>query len=204
MNLSSQDFSLHRDSLSSLFNRIDGRQLQNVFEEPWFNRLVPNAAKMLGCGQGSVVHLEGDVAVHTGAVFDAIGEVAVRRLGRGADFIEKLSAVLHDCRKPATRVDNGDGSVSFPGHEALAADEVPAIAKRLRMTTEEANRLEFIVRHHGDVHGWPDLAEEVKASLRSSPYFTSLALLQEADALCCILPGGVHLAVYWDDMVLGK
>lgn len=190
----------NRNSVASLLNRIDGARLQKVLQEPWFNALVTDASRMTGCDQGNVAHLEGDVAIHTGLVFDAIEQAANRRLNRSPDFVERLAAVLHDCRKPATRVDHGDGRVSFPGHEALAADEVPIIAQRLQLTNEEAARLEFVIRHHGDVHSWSQLPEEVRTRLRASPFFQSLALLQEADALSCALPGGAHLPVYWSDM----
>lgn len=195
MNSPAQEFSPNRENLASLLERIDGTRLRAVLTESWFNKLVSNASEMVDCGQGDVIHLEGDVAIHTGLVFDAVGQTAVRRLGRQADFIERFSAVLHDCRKPATRVDHGDGRVSFPGHEALAADEVPLIARRLQLSTEDAARLEFVVRHHGDAHSWPTPPDEIKVSLKASPFFQSLALLQEADALSCSL-----MPVYWDSM----
>lgn len=200
MQSSPSHFSPNRDSLATLLSRIDGANLQRLFTAPWFNELIPDAALMVGCGQGNVAHLEGDVAVHTGKVFDAIERGAQARLGRSADFIERLAAVLHDCRKPATRLDRGDGRVNFPGHEALAADLVPSIADKLGLTAEEGARLEFVVRNHGTVHHWPTLPDTTKAELKSSPFFTTLTLLQEADAVSNLLPGGGHLPVYWDAM----
>jgi hypothetical protein len=191
---------LDRDSFASLLGRINGQRLQELFNEKWFNDLIPDARAMIGCTQGTVAHLEGDVAVHTSLVFDTLDEVTTRRLNRRPDFIEKLSVVLHDLRKPATRVDYGGGRVGFPGHEELSATEVLPLARKLGLSEQETERLDYIVRYHGDAHSWPTLSAEAKARLQSSPYFESLAALQEADALSCYLPNGARLAVYWDEM----
>ncbi len=190
----------NRDTFATLLTRINGERLQKLFNEPWFNDLIPDARTMIGCTQGTAAHLEGDVAVHTALVFDTLDEVTARRLNRRPDFIEKLSVVLHDLRKPATRVDHGEGRVGFPGHEQLSAAEVLPLAHKLGLSEQETERLDYIVRYHGDAHSWPTLSAEAKDRLRSSPYFESLAVLQEADALSCYLPNGARLAVHWDEM----
>jgi hypothetical protein len=191
---------MDRYQIEAAISQASRDELQKMFGESWFNEIVPDARLMVGCGQGSKLHLEGDVAVHTGLVFDAIRSVSRQRLGREPTFIELLSAVLHDCRKPATRRDTGDGGVEFPGHERLAAEEVPAIGARLGLAPEEIEQLYFLVAFHGDVHGWPQLSEDERSSLKSSQWITSLALLQEADAKSCRLLDGGHLPVYWEQM----
>ncbi len=168
---------------------------------PWLNDLVPNVALMIGCGQGGVTkHLEGDCAEHTILVISNTVEVARRRLGREPDFIELLSALLHDLCKPATRVERADGEVSFPGHEALSAAEVPAIARRLELDKSETERLHFVVARHGDAHRWQELNAELRSELTASPYRESLAILQEADARSCLFPDGGHLPVFWEEL----
>lgn len=192
---------MDRNLIETSILQASGEELQHIFAEPWFNEVVPDARLMLGCGQGNLVHLEGDVAIHTGLVFDTIRLVSMARLGREPSFVELLSAVLHDCRKPATRQEMGDGGVEFPGHERLAAQEIPAIGARIGLSSQEVEQLYFLVAFHGDVHGWPKLSEEARSTLKSSRWITSLALLQEADARSCLLVNGDHLPVYWEEMV---
>lgn len=195
--------SLDRDRLKLLLTRLDGEGLQRLLAEPALNKLLPNAVDMIGCTQGTVCHLEGDVAQHTGLVFDTIKKVAQQRLQRDSDFIELLAVLIHDWRKPETRTECGGGRVRFPGHEKLAADEVPRIAQDLGLQPQEAAHLEFVVRYHGEVHAWPTLPQELKTALKTSPYFTSLALLQEADSRSDLVPGGGHKPVHWEEMMRG-
>ena len=178
--------------------------LERAFKEPWFNELFPRICDLVGCDQGTKVHLEGDAAVHTAMVFENVATTAHARLGRAPDFIERLSAVLHDLRKPATRDPQPDGGVFFPGHEALVAEEIPAIAESLGLSKADSERLRFVVGRHGDAHGFPHLPNEERAAIASSPWILSLAILQEADAKSCLLTGGSHLPVYWDELLAGS
>lgn len=171
----------------------------------WLNHIVPGAKRMVGCSQGSQIHLEGDVAVHTAAVFQNFKDCVQSRFNRAPTYIELAAVLIHDIKKPDTRVEKSPGNVSFPGHEALAADEtVPKVSVNLQLAPEEFNELDFLVRHHGDAHGWPGLDQKFKDKLKASPYFCSLALLQEADAMSCILPGGGCLPIYFDLMTLSS
>ncbi len=145
--------------------------------------------------------MEGDVAIHTSLVFEHMNECAKTRLGRDPDFVERLSVLLHDLKKPESRVDDGDGGVTFPGHEKLAALEVPTIAGRLGLTEEEEAKLYFLVAEHGEASRFLALPEDTQGRLWDSPFLESLALLQEADALSCIKPDGTPKSVYWDLMM---
>jgi hypothetical protein len=142
---------------------------------------------MIGCGQGSTTHLEGDVAVHTGLVLDNIKQTSITRTGEPPTFVQLLSAVLHDCRKPATRVVDEDGAVRFPGHEAAAASEICEISQRIGLMASEAEELHFLVAQHGNAHGWLELNDNIRNEIRASPWIIGLALLQEADAKSCLI-----------------
>ena len=179
---------------------LDRKGFLNSFSEPWLNELIPRVDRMMGCGQGSVQHLEGDVAVHTALVFENLLQITPLRVQREADFVERLSVLLHDLRKPDVSQARSDGAVSFPGHEALAAAEVPSIAARIGLNAQEAARLQFLVARHGDAHSWSKLTPAVRDELRSSPYAVSLALLQEADARSCLFPDGSHLPIFWSEI----
>lgn len=189
-----------RSKLEELLCRSNGHSLQAEFNEPWLNDLIPGMNLLADCDQGTAAHLEGNVAIHTGLVFDNLLTVCQQRLNRSPDFIERLSVLLHDCRKPQTRAPQSGGKVSFPGHEELAACEVPRLAEVLKLSEEEAGRLHFLVARHGDAHTWKDLSASVRAELLVSPWIISLALIQEADARSCILGDGSHLPVFWEEL----
>lgn len=178
----------------------DANSFLSSFIEPWLNEIIPQVDRMVGCGQGTLQHLEGDVAVHTALVFENLLQTARVRLRREADFVERLSVLLHDLRKPDVRREREDGTVSFPGHEALAAAEVPAIAARIGLTMPESERLQFLVARHGDAHSWAKISQAMRGELRASPFAESLALLQEADARSCLFPDGSHLPIYWTEI----
>ena len=144
----------------------------------------------------------GKVANPTALVVEHLISLDPLRLGRDADFIERLSVILHDWTKPETRSPLPNGFVAFPGHEELAAVEVPKISQVLNLRDSEHEKLLYLVAEHGKAHSWGRLPAEEQGRIRSSPWIKSLALLQEADARSCILPGQSHLPVNWDLLVL--
>ena len=194
------DRDLTRARLKDFLADCSSAELLDEFQAAWLNRIVPGLDRLKGCDQGRLTHLEGDVAVHTALVFKNLSAVAAARLDRKPDFIERLAVLVHDLKKPATRNAAQDGAVSFPGHEASAAQEICVIAERIALSPQETERLHFIVARHGDAHGWRDLSEQQRIELTSSPWIISLALMQEADARSCIMPGGAHLPIYWNEL----
>jgi hypothetical protein len=109
--------------------------------------------------------------------------------------------VLHDCRKPQTRTPQPDAGVSFPGHEAMAAREVvPQLVQTLELSADEASCLTFLVAKHGDAHSWKVLSRREQNELSTSAWKESMALLQAADAKSCLLPGGKHLRIFWNEL----
>lgn len=174
--------------------------LLNAFDQDWFNAFIPGARALIGCDQGTDAHLEGDAATHTALVFETIDAVARTRMGRAADPVEKLAVLLHDIAKPVTRTVLEGGGVSFPGHEAPGAEISLEVAKNLALSKEDADKLHYLVAQHGNAHEWPQLSAGIKNEITNSPWALSLGLLQEADARSCLLPGGGHLPVYWDEI----
>lgn len=166
--------------------------------EEWLNGIVPAISACPGCGQGENQHFEGDVAAHTALVFMNLLTVCREKLQREADFIERLAALLHDWKKPEAKTIRPDGSVSFPGHEALAAAAAADVAARLGLTEEESAKLLFLVAEHGAFHDFPKLATERQQELRRSPFCRSACALQMADAMSGIFADGSHLPVHWD------
>ncbi|MBX7145615.1 MAG: hypothetical protein K1X79_14280 [Oligoflexia bacterium] len=190
-----------REELSTFLATCSRESLLQAFGQPLLAGIFPGIHRILVCDQGPFVHLEGNVAIHTALVFQNLFPVSRQRLGRDPDFIERLACVWHDGCKPDTRFVDTDGSVSFPGHEAMAATMVPKIAASLSLSELEESKLHYMIANHGIVHSYPGLSPEQRAEISSSPWIRSLAVLQEADAKSCILPGGGHLPVYSELML---
>lgn len=189
-----------RQQLQTFFNRCGRSEFINALASAWLNEVLPGIRALIGCDQGMEYHSEGDVGIHTAMVFEELERVFRADVGRGPDFIEQLSALMHDWKKPVTRAANPDGTVSFPGHEALAAAEIGAVATRLNLDQREQEKLAYLVAYHGDAHKFPDLPPEKQEELRQSPHLESLCALQKADALSCHCGKGGHLPVHWERM----
>ncbi len=189
-----------RRKLENFLSRCSSRELHHEFSEPWLNEILPGLSKTINCSQGQLSHLEGDVARHVVLVFENLKKTAATRLEREPDFIERLAVLVHDLKKPECAVSTPEGGVNFPGHEMKAAQEVPAISKKLDLSRDEEDRLYFMVAYHGETHGFPKLSSSRQEELKRSPWIESLALIHEADALSCHLKGGGNKESYWNKL----
>jgi UTP:GlnB (protein PII) uridylyltransferase len=163
--------------------------------------VLPEIGPMRGCGQNAYHHL--DVWGHTleayeqlegllGALsghFGAAGDAVSRYLARGNQVaVLKLAALLHDAGKPGSRSTRpSDGSVTFHGHDVLAAAMAGAAGLRLKLSVCEREALELLVRHHMhlfDLSG-PEAGAKTLARWfrRHGEMMTGLILLYMADTL---------------------
>lgn len=60
----------------------------------------------------------------------------------------KLAMLLHDIGKPRARTTDKDGAAHFYNHEALGADMLRPISRRLKLANEWSAYLDFIIRNH--------------------------------------------------------
>ena len=81
-----------------------------------------------------------DVFDHSLKVCDAID----------GDPVLRLAGLLHDVGKPAVRMPSEDDSREnrFIGHDAVGARMCAAIARRLKLSNDDRERLVSLVRHH--------------------------------------------------------
>jgi hypothetical protein len=173
----------------------------NLIRQPALESLLPDLATLVGCGQGTKTHFEGDVDIHTAMVVANQKRLACLDPRLDLNHVDFLAGLIHDLKKPATRCEHPDGSVTFPGHEERAAGCVPAISDRLGLSGEERDKLFYLVRWHGVAHMLPVLPREEQERLALSQFWRSLRLLQAADASACWLnPEGTQtLPIYWAD-----
>lgn len=83
-------------------------------------------------------HHTTDVWTHS---LDALKECPSR------DPIVRLAALLHDIGKPTTYAES-DGNITFYNHEIVGSRMVSVIAKRLKLSKHDTQRLFTLVRYH--------------------------------------------------------
>jgi len=63
-----------------------------------------------------------------------------------------FAALYHDVAKPLTRKDGDDGRIRFLGHEGEGAEMVSVRARKLHLSNDEVDRLNWIIRGHLRIH----------------------------------------------------
>ena len=68
--------------------------------------------------------------------------------GRNRLLLAKLTALLHDISKPATKTVEPDGRIRFLGHPVKGAEVTEQIMERLRFTSQEVRMVSIMVEEH--------------------------------------------------------
>ena len=108
--------------------------------------VLPELSAARGVSQNRY-HLE-DVYTHSLRVCDLVPP---------GDAILRLAALLHDVGKPTTVAPHPDrpGESTFHGHEKVGEELCRGVARRLRLSNEQSDRLCHLVRHHNfALEGW--------------------------------------------------
>lgn len=186
--------------LTQLLSELDFKALLELIRSGELEPTIPGMSRIINCDQGSKIHLEGSVDIHTAMVVSKFKEIRPVDPLAVFDGIDLLAALIHDLEKPSTRVDDGQGGVTFPGHEARVAVRVPELSKRLGLSDAQAKKLHFLVAEHGLAHSLPRLNDGDRARLCAEPFWRNLRLLQRADAQSCYLDlaGTKFLPVHWE------
>jgi poly(A) polymerase len=167
--------------------------------------VLPELDALRGVEQGPNHHL--DVYGHTLAVLEQTLEVesdlerfAGERAGEARELLAepladevsrgaalRLGALFHDIGKPATRAE-GDGYVTFIGHDSVGAEIVAGICRRLCAAGRLTRHLQALTLHHLRlgflVHEAPLAPRRVHEYLRATqPVAADVTLLTVADRL---------------------
>lgn len=123
------------------------------FNEPWdvLRKRFTWIADMHGVPQDPIHHAEGDVAIHTEMVRDALRNLPeFKDLPEQTQHILDLSALMHDMEKRSTTVHEPDGRITSNRHtikgETTARMEM---YKDLEVPFYVRETIAKIVRHHG-------------------------------------------------------
>jgi poly(A) polymerase len=166
--------------------------------------VLPECEPMRSCHQGQHHHL--DVWAHSLATLEVLDNLLARPEMLLPDFgkeisaamgerlagertrggMLKLTALLHDMGKPATRTVDELGAVHFYGHEVVGARLAASLCLRLRFSNREIHELTALVRQHMRVLHLLNLDRPSPRALarffRLGPdLFWSLLLLAAAD-----------------------
>ncbi|MEL4504815.1 CCA tRNA nucleotidyltransferase [Luteococcus sp. H138] len=94
-----------------------------------------------------------DVYQHSLIVLDQAIELEKAR-GHQPDLVLRLAALLHDIGKPATRVFEDDGTVSFHHHDLVGAKLAKKRMKALKFSTDDIKAVCQLVEQHLRFHGY--------------------------------------------------
>lgn len=163
--------------LKLLMARIPSRGIELLRETGLLAEILPELLPCIGLTQNA--HHEDDVYRHTLRVLDALP----------ADAVLRLAGLLHDVAKPLTAAPRKDdpSQNSFHRHEQVGAELCDTvIARRLKLSNEDRQRLCHLVRHHLfglDAH--PSKAALRRLVRRVGPASVDdLFALREADIAC--------------------
>lgn len=101
---------------------------------------------------------------------------------QGSGFTRMMGGLMHDVGKPATQVIHPDGGISNHGHDAIGAEMVKEIGRRLKMSNNEIDRVSELVRLHMQMHHVTELRQGKLIALLERPDIMDLIELQHADS----------------------
>lgn len=165
------------------------------FQQPATLRMLPNLALQLQWAEHVVEKIQ-----------QPIGQTASHRA------LWKMAILLHDCAKPATRVDKPDGSVSFHEHQTIGADIARGVYQRLRFSNQEIEYMCKVIAGHmrpGQLYSQPETTAKAAyrffRDLKESAVDTLLHALADHMATRGPLLQEHHWAYQaaWTDAMLG-
>lgn len=104
------------------------------------------------------------------------------------DLVLRLSALLHDIGKPATRTVK-DGKIHFYSHEMKGAEIAKDVLLRLRYPNDVIKEVTFYIRNHMSFYSFtsdnpnPKVIRRVQYECRTVDRFKNLLKLMQADSL---------------------
>ena len=132
--------------------------------------VLPEAAAMRGVPQPPEFHPEGDVWIHT--------LIALKKL-ENPTFEVALATLLHDIGKPPT-LQVAD-RIRFNQHEFVGGRMTAGVARRLRCSREETERVTWIVEKHMMFKDVPKMKESTLKRFLSHPFYPDLERVFRAD-----------------------
>lgn len=150
------------------------RAMDLAFETGLVAAILPELVPMKGLFQGKPVQPEGDLWDHTLLVLE--------KLTDEPSFPLAFAALLHDVGKPRTKALR-DGRIIFHNHEQVGARMAHRIARRMKLSNEERERIVWLVEYHQYLGEAKKLREAKLKRILAHPGIEELLALHRADAL---------------------
>lgn len=163
-----------REELCRLLTEGEARRGMELMDESGLLvQILPEVAAMKGVPQPPEYHPEGDVWTHTLLMLGLLPEEPSLTLA--------LGVLLHDVGKPPTfRVAE---RIRFDGHDALGAQMVGQILRRLRFPNEQVERVQSLVADHLRFKDIQQMRDSTLKRFLRQPHFDELLELHRLDCL---------------------
>lgn len=149
--------------LFKIFNTDNSIKFMRLMDDIGILKIIiPEIKAMKGCLQNDYHHL--DVWEHSLATLENSEKIIARlkdNFAQAADQVAdnlkrgnclpliKIAALLHDIGKPATRqISPESGKIIFHGHDQSGSEMIAKIARRLKMSKQNREFLQTMVREH--------------------------------------------------------
>ncbi len=147
------------------------RFLEIINDIDMLDHYIPEINKLRSLQQQVNHHPEGNVFQHT---------MSALKNSLSDDPITNLSILFHDIGKITTQVIDGD-RIYFHGHENAGIEIFQNISKRLRMSKEQTQAIEFGIKYHMQFHKIDEMKKKKIIAIRQNKYFELLKNVSYAD-----------------------
>ncbi len=157
-----------------LVHRTRAQAMNLALETGLLAVILPPLVMMKGLFQGKPMQPEGDLWDHTMLVLEL--------LPPNPTFALAFAALLHDAGKPSTKAFH-QGRYSFHYHEQTGARIAERLARALRLSNAERDRIRWLVANHQYLGEAKKLRESKLKRMLAEPGIEELLALHRADAL---------------------
>jgi poly(A) polymerase len=158
----------------TLVDRHRGRAVRLLDETGLFAAVLPELIAFKVTPQGLPSAPTGNLWDHTVAV--------VEQLPEKVTFPLAFATILHDIGKPRTLARAPD-RYTFHGHEHVGRRMAAEICRRLRLSNDERERIEWLVEKHQYLSDAPVMRPSRLKPVLAHPGIDELLVLHEADAV---------------------
>lgn len=133
--------------------------IHQMYETGLLFEIFPELKALQGCKQNR--HHAYDVLDHSLTAYNqlemlftekkfniGVTDLPIPDINKERSALLKCSILLHDIGKPSTLTVDDDGDIHFFGHELNSAEMAKLISKRLKLSNNEADYIDFIIRNH--------------------------------------------------------